>query len=84
MDTNFGYRDVIATPTNRGPMLQSPTGLQLSIDGSFVVPLRSADPSLDPAYLPPDGTTVQWVDGVNLMQSAFTRETGWVSVSMVP
>lgn len=63
------------------PIPYSPTWANLQL-GVFVLPLVATDPSADTANIPPDGTTVLWVSGSNLVLSSYTRETGWKSETL--
>lgn len=74
----YGYRE-IATTALLSALSQSPTGLQLSIDGSFILPLYTTNPA-NSIITPPDGTTVLWSDSGTLRIRAFTRATGWQTI----
>ncbi len=57
-------------------MRQSPTGNQLTLDGSFVVSVFDDDPA-NSLLSPPDGTVVMWNDSGTLRLRGYTRDTGW-------
>lgn len=85
--TTWGARDIEADPLDKTQqaLRQSPTGLQLSIDGSFVLATYSTDPTMS-ILSPPDGKTVLWEDPVtgDRFISTFLRATGWKSVQVTP
>lgn len=65
----------------RGRMAASPTGRQLSIDGSFLLPLYTDDPA-DALLSPAEGLTVLWKDGATRKIASYTRAGGWEYVAL--
>lgn len=77
---DFGYRDVVAAPVDRlaWTLRNSPTGNQLAIDGSFVLPYTTTNPSLS-ILSPSEGTAWLWNDSGTLRVRAYSRATGWMT-----
>lgn len=81
MDINFGFRDVGSAPPSQA-MLQSPTGRQLSIDGSFVYTYTTVDP--ETAYqTAPDGSAWLYESGGHRYIVTFARATGFLKVEVL-
>lgn len=78
MTSDYGQRDVSQAAGDElaGRLRMSPTGRQLSSDGSFVLGLYTSDPA-SALIAPPDGTCVLWNNAGVLTLAAFTRATGW-------
>lgn len=77
---DLSVRDVSALDNRlANTMRQSPTGNQMTIDGSLVVALYDDDPA-ESILNPPNGTLVLWLTNNHLVLLAFTRDSGWQSL----
>lgn len=77
----IGYS--VRTDDLRQRMLASPTGRQLSVDGSLVVEIVAfdpGDPSANTTQVWPDGSEVIYIRTGTQERWSFTRATGWQQV----
>lgn len=66
----------------RGNLTATPTGRNL-LAGTDVRFKYPSDPTNEPPSNP-DGTHGYYVDGVNLVEVLYDRETGWTKVTLTP
>ena len=78
-DIGIQQSDANSMAALRWRLSQSPTGRQLAIDGSFILPLEDDDPGTSDK-IPADGTIVMYDDSGTLELWGFTRATGWQQV----
>lgn len=79
----IGDRSALTAQQNlRGAITSTPTGRNL-LAGTDVRFKYASDPTNEPPSNP-DGANGYYVDGVNIVQVLYDRETGWTKATFAP